>query len=195
MKDKIRYFLQSNRYPLSPPSLSKCVCGYDNILHLFFTFHPTTLSNSYPSLRDHEFISLPFPKRQNLDASKLKDVADDNFKFDENGRKLFIRVENIVGKGEIARYEQFLLFPQCFQKLALQTRRNQGLFGKGLKNVEQDQQAHACSLILLYMCAALLLIYINVVCKCFGFGRMKSFFFVRYRVKLSFLKPFRNDKL
>ena len=24
-------------------------------------------------------------------------------------------VENIVGKGEIARYEQFLRFPQCFQ--------------------------------------------------------------------------------
>ena len=28
-------------------------------------------------------------------------------------------VENIVGKGEIARYEQFLLFQQCFQKLSL----------------------------------------------------------------------------
>ena len=28
-------------------------------------------------------------------------------------------VENIVGKGEIARYEQFLLFPQCFQKQLL----------------------------------------------------------------------------
>ena len=28
------------------------------------------------------------------------------------------RVENIVGKGEIARYEQFLHFPQCFQKLS-----------------------------------------------------------------------------
>ena len=26
------------------------------------------------------------------------------------------RLENTVGKGEIARYEQFLLFPQCFQK-------------------------------------------------------------------------------
>ena len=25
------------------------------------------------------------------------------------------RVENTVGEGEIARYEQFLLFPQCFQ--------------------------------------------------------------------------------
>ena len=26
------------------------------------------------------------------------------------------RLENTVGKGETARYEQFLLFPQCFQK-------------------------------------------------------------------------------
>ena len=37
--------------------------------------------------------------------------ADDNFKLDENGRKLSRWVENTVGKGEIARYEQFLLFP------------------------------------------------------------------------------------
>ena len=28
------------------------------------------------------------------------------------------QVENIVGKEEIAGYEQFLLFPQCFQKLS-----------------------------------------------------------------------------
>ena len=27
-------------------------------------------------------------------------------------------VENIVGREEIARYEQFLLFQQCFQKLS-----------------------------------------------------------------------------
>ena len=58
----------------------------------------------------------PFPKRQIKDSSKLKDFADDNFKSDENGRKLSKPVENTVGKGEIARYEQFLLFPQCFQK-------------------------------------------------------------------------------
>ena len=38
------------------------------------------------------------------------------YQFDENGRKLSKWVENTVGKGEIARYEQFLLFPQCFQK-------------------------------------------------------------------------------
>ena len=46
----------------------------------------------------------------------MKDFADDNFKLDENGRKLSKPVENTVGKGEIAPYEQFLLFPQCFQK-------------------------------------------------------------------------------
>ena len=38
------------------------------------------------------------------------------FKFDENGGKFSKRVENTVGNGKIARYEQFLLFPQCFQK-------------------------------------------------------------------------------
>ena len=46
----------------------------------------------------------------------MKEFADDNFKFDENGRELSKQVENTVGKGEIACYEQFLLFPQCFQK-------------------------------------------------------------------------------
>ena len=51
-----------------------------------------------------------------LDSSELKDFADDNFKFYEKGRKLSKPVENTVGKGENARYEQFLLFPQCFLK-------------------------------------------------------------------------------
>ena len=61
-------------------------------------------------------IILTFPKRQILDTSKPEEFADNNFKFDEYGRKLSKRVENSVGKGEIARFEQFLLFPQCFQK-------------------------------------------------------------------------------
>ena len=54
--------------------------------------------------------------QQFLDSSKLKEFADDNFSLNENGRKLSKWVENTVGKGEIARYEQFLLFPQYFQK-------------------------------------------------------------------------------
>ena len=35
------------------------------------------------------------------------------------GVRLSDSVENIAGKGEIARDEQFLLFPQCFQKLSV----------------------------------------------------------------------------
>ena len=46
----------------------------------------------------------------------MKGFADDNFRFDQNDTKLLKRVENTIGKGGIACYEQFLLFPQCFQK-------------------------------------------------------------------------------
>ena len=65
-----------------------------------------------------EFHSLPWPfhRQQILDSSKVKEFADGHFKFEENGRHLSIWVENTEGKGEIACYEQFLLFPQCFQK-------------------------------------------------------------------------------
>ena len=55
---------------------------------------------------------MPFPN----DPSKLKAFAEDDFTFDENGTKFEKLVENTVEKGEIARHEQFLLFPQCFQK-------------------------------------------------------------------------------
>ena len=41
----------------------------------------------------------PFPRRQILDSSKLEEVADDNFNFYINGRKLSEWVENSVGKG------------------------------------------------------------------------------------------------
>ena len=56
----------------------------------------------------------PITKQQILGSSKLKEFADNNFKFEENGRKSSKQVENTVGKGEIARYNQVLLFPQCF---------------------------------------------------------------------------------
>ena len=59
----------------------------------------------------------PFPKQQIFYPSNLKEFADDDFRVDENWRKLSKWVENTEGKREITvRYEQFLLFPQCFQK-------------------------------------------------------------------------------
>ena len=64
-----------------------------------------------------QFVGL-LRKQQILDSSKLKEFVDDNFKFDEYSRKFSKRVENTVGKGEIARYEHFLFFPQFSKDLS-----------------------------------------------------------------------------
>ena len=74
----------------------------------------------------------PFPNNT-LNSSKLKEFADDNFKFDENGGEFSKRVENTVGKGEIAHYEQFLLFPQCFQKTCTADLQKPGLVWEKVK--------------------------------------------------------------
>ena len=59
----------------------------------------------------------PFPNRQILDSSEWKQFADDNFKFDENGRKFAKQVENTVGKGEIVCHGQFSHLPSVFKRL------------------------------------------------------------------------------
>ena len=43
----------------------------------------------------------------------MKEFADNNFRFDENGGESPIRIENTLGKEEIAFYKQFLLLSQC----------------------------------------------------------------------------------
>ena len=45
-----------------------------------------------------------------------KSAADD-FNNVNKVLKVSNRVENIVAKGEVAHYEQFLLFPKCFSKV------------------------------------------------------------------------------
>ena len=52
----------------------------------------------------------------NFRRFQTEEFADDNSEFDEMAEKSLNRVENTVGKGEIARYKQFLLFSLCFQK-------------------------------------------------------------------------------
>ena len=48
------------------------------------------------------------------------------------GVQLSDLVENIVGKEEIARYEQFLLFHNAFKSSLLSIRQNKYLWCKGL---------------------------------------------------------------
>ena len=56
------------------------------------------------------------PNNRFLDWSKLKAFADNKINVTELHTFFLGWVENIVGKGENAGYQHFLLFPQCFQK-------------------------------------------------------------------------------
>ena len=47
-------------------------------------------------------------------------------------------VENAVGKGEIACNEQFLLFPQCFQKTCTADTLKPGLVWERIKDCEEE---------------------------------------------------------
>ena len=60
--------------------------------------------------------TLPPNQMTNLDWSKLKACADDKINASEKLKFVLEKAENIVGKGENAGYQHFLLFPQCFQK-------------------------------------------------------------------------------
>ena len=58
----------------------------------------------------------PFPKRQNLDCSKLKEFAVDNFKFDENGRMFSKWGRKHCGKRGNCSLRAISPFPTVFQK-------------------------------------------------------------------------------
>ena len=66
----------------------------------------------------HSLFFNPFPNDKILDYTKLKAFADDNSTLAEKMISVYDRIENIVGKGENAGYQHFLLFPQSFQKAA-----------------------------------------------------------------------------
>ena len=53
----------------------------------------------------------PLPNVKFLDRSKLKSLADDRINVTEKLKFVLGRVENIMGKGENAGYQHFLLFP------------------------------------------------------------------------------------
>ena len=58
------------------------------------------------------------PNDGKLDSSKFKAFADGNLDMAIVIRYFFDKVENIVGKGENAGYQHFLLFQKCFQEFS-----------------------------------------------------------------------------
>ena len=84
----------------------------------------------------------PFPNDKFFgdSAYKLKEFADDDFKFDENGRKFFKWVgekkkKKTVGKEKLLVTSNISFSQGVSKRLVLQTRKNHGLFGKGLIHV------------------------------------------------------------
>ena len=61
--------------------------------------------------------------------------------------KLSMWVENTEGKREIAHTSNFSFSHSVFKRLILQTRKNQGLFGKGQRHEKEthkgDQTCHS----------------------------------------------------
>ena len=79
----------------------------------------------------------PLPDDKILDRSKLKQSADDNFKFDENSRKFFKRVENTVVKEKLLIRSNFSFSHSVFQRLVSQGRQKVSLCGNGLNIYKQ----------------------------------------------------------
>ena len=90
-----------------------CFCRGERQKYAGKKSHRNQGSNSQPPGLESDMLTTEPPGQG---SSKLKEFANDNFKFDKNGRKFSKQVENAVGKGEITCYEHFLLFLQCFQK-------------------------------------------------------------------------------
>ena len=74
-----------------------------------------------------------------LDSSKLKEFADNNFEFDENGRELSKWVKTLWEKEKLLVTSNFSFSHSVFKRFVLQPPKNQGLFGKGLRASEWIQ--------------------------------------------------------
>ena len=107
--------LSSNYHPLSDTSTHSFTIKSNHFqFSVFANFQEHLLI--LPLYFSHPTLN-PLPDNKIFDWFKLKQFADNNFEFDVSSRKFSKLVENTVGKEEIAHYEQFLLFPQCFQKV------------------------------------------------------------------------------
>ena len=85
-------------------------------LCLFLTFSSKAFFLKQPASEMFYWYTLTLPDNKILVFTKLKAFAEDKFNVAKMRISVFIRLENIVGKGENAGYQLFLLFPQYFFK-------------------------------------------------------------------------------
>ena len=71
---------------------------------------------------------------KSLDSSNFKAFAGDKISVTQKLKSILGRVENIVGKGENAGHQHFLLFPQCFQRASSSGSLKVGIVQKRVMN-------------------------------------------------------------
>ena len=80
-------------FPKPPTTFLTCFCRGERRKYAGKKSRLNRGSNSQPPVHESDTLTTEPPGR----ASKLKEFADDNFKFIENGKKLSKQVENTVG--------------------------------------------------------------------------------------------------
>ena len=83
-------------------------------------------------------------QRQILDSSNFKQFADNNFKFDEDGRKFYTWVETLCEKEKLLVRSNFFFSFSVFKRLVLQKHKNQGLFEKGIEKTCKKRASACC---------------------------------------------------
>ena len=109
-------------------SLKHCAKRKKMLLTNIFSFYHYVFKSPFPEGRQNFELfgnGLTHYHMTNFDSSKLKEFADDNFKFDENGRKLSKREENTVTSN-------FSFSHGVFKRLISKRRQKVSLFGNGL---------------------------------------------------------------
>ena len=86
-----------------------------------------------PPINRYTCVFNPFPNNK-FQTSKLKECAEDNFKFDESGGNFSESLENTVGKENISSYKQFLLFSLFLKDLYCRHAVTWACLGTGLKD-------------------------------------------------------------
>ena len=87
--------------------------------------------------------TLTLSQTTNFGLFQVKKIADNNFEFDKMARKLSKWVENTGEKEKLLVKSNFSFSHSVFKRYILQTRKNQGLFGKGLSvnaNVQSTKE-------------------------------------------------------
>ena len=92
--------------------------GKDAIYHCFQTAFPVEASKVVTISCVSGSILNSLQNDKISDQSKFKAFADDKINLTQKLKFVKGREENIVGKGENAGYQHFLLFPQCFHQFS-----------------------------------------------------------------------------